>query len=534
MGAPIFFCLQLLCSAFTIIPTSAQDLGTWETLVENAGISSMHTAVTPYNNVILLDRTDIGATELMLPDGTCRYDANDQSLQYDCYAHSAVLDLYTNTIRPLEILTDTWCSSGQYLPNGTLLHTGGYNDGAQKFRMFTPCEAGSNCNWVELENIELYNGRWYATNQILPNGTIIIIGGTRVNTLEFYPQQPGGKVNFPFLGQVADDQGDNLYPYVHLLPSGDLFIFDNTQAMLYDYTANVIVTTYPQLQGGPRNYPSAGSSVMLALEGDYSSATIVICGGSQYNAYLNQNIYEPAQGTCGRIVATDPNPFWEMDTMPLVRNMGDMVMLPTGDVIIINGAQAGSQGFGLATSPCLTPVLYQPDLALGSRFTELTPGTIPRLYHSTANLLPDGRILLAGSNTHYYYTYTGQYPTELAIEAFSPGYLAPENANFQPVVVTVPTMVGYGELFDVIITVPTLVGGIVEVKFVSAPFTTHSFSQGQRLVNLAITGLELVGTTYTIGCTSPPSGNVAPPSYYMLFVVNNGVPSIASWIQLIS
>ncbi|KAI8556746.1 hypothetical protein RHMOL_Rhmol05G0278700 [Rhododendron molle] len=77
---------------------------------------------------------------------------------------------------------------------------------------------------------------------------------------------------------------------------------------------------------------------MLALEGDYSSATIIICGGSQYNAYLNQNIYEPAQGTCGRIVATNPNPFWEMDTMPLVQNVGDMVMLPTGDVIIINGA----------------------------------------------------------------------------------------------------------------------------------------------------------------------------------------------------
>ncbi|KAI8556745.1 hypothetical protein RHMOL_Rhmol05G0278600 [Rhododendron molle] len=95
-------------------------------------------------------------------------------------------------------------------------------------------------------------------------------------------------------------------------------------------------------------------------------------------------------------------------------------------------------------------------------------------------------------------------------------------------------MVGYGELFDVIIMVPTLVGGIVKVNFVSAPFTTHSFSQRQRLVNLAITGLELVGTTYTIGCTLPPSGNVALSSYYMLFVVNNGVPSIASWIQLIS
>ncbi|KAE9447746.1 hypothetical protein C3L33_20352, partial [Rhododendron williamsianum] len=80
MGAHIFLCLQFLCLAFTISRTSAQDLGTWATLVDNAGISSMHTAVTPYNTVILLDRTDIGASELNLPDGRCRYDANDQSL----------------------------------------------------------------------------------------------------------------------------------------------------------------------------------------------------------------------------------------------------------------------------------------------------------------------------------------------------------------------------------------------------------------------------------------------------------------------
>ncbi|KAI8556741.1 hypothetical protein RHMOL_Rhmol05G0278200 [Rhododendron molle] len=534
MGARIFFCLQFLCLAFTIIPTSAKDLGTWELLVENAGIASMHTAVTRYNTVVLLDRTDIGATELMLPNGKCRYDANDQSLQYDCYAHSAVLDLYTNKIRPLQILTDTWCSSGQFLPDGTLLHTGGFNDGTQKFRRFKPCLPGSWCNWVELENVELYNGRWYATNQILPDGSIIIIGGISVNTLEFYPQRPGGAVDFPFLGQAADDQGDNLYPYVHLLPQGNLFIFDDTQAVLYDYNANVIVTTYPQLQGGPRNYPSAGSSAMLALEGDYSTATIVVCGGSQYNAYLNQTIYEPAQGTCGLIVATDPNPFWEMDVMPLVRNMGDMVMLPTGDVIIINGAQAGSQGFGLATNPCLTPVLYQPNLPLGSRFTMLNPGTVPRLYHSTANLLPDGRILLAGSNSHYYYSFDGEYPTELRIEAFSPGYLAANNVNFQPVVVKAPKIVGYGKFFKVYIKVPILVGGTVEVNFVSAPFTTHSFSQGQRLVKLSVTGAKRDGTMYKIWCTSPPNGMVAPPSYYMMFVVNDGVPSLAHWVHLIA
>jgi hypothetical protein len=55
-----------------------QAQGSWEVVVENAGIASMHTAVTIYNTVVLLDRTDIGPPQLPLPDGECRNDPNDE------------------------------------------------------------------------------------------------------------------------------------------------------------------------------------------------------------------------------------------------------------------------------------------------------------------------------------------------------------------------------------------------------------------------------------------------------------------------
>lgn len=119
---------------------------------------------------------------------------------------------------------------------------------------------------------------------------------------------------------------------------------------------------------------------------------------------------------------TADNPSWSMETMPVRRTMGDMVLLPTGDVLIINGAQNGSQGWGKATEPALKPVLYATLTATG-RFRELAATTIPRMYHSTANLLSDGRILLAGSNTHERYTFTGAFPTELRVESFDPPYL---------------------------------------------------------------------------------------------------------------
>ncbi|XP_039162890.1 LOW QUALITY PROTEIN: aldehyde oxidase GLOX-like [Eucalyptus grandis] len=508
--------------------------GTWELLVADAGIASMHTAVTRFNTVVLLDRTNIGPSRLRLRSPR-RLPAQprDAVLKRDCYAHSAVLDLATNRIRPLTILTDTWCSSGQFLPDGSLLQTGGDLDGVRKIRRFEPCDAGGGCDWVELDHVELADGRWYGTNQILPDGSVIVVGGRAANTVEYYPPREGGAVFFPFLADAGDKQMDNLYPYVHLLPDDHLFVFANDRAVSFDHKLARVVRQYPPLEGGPRNYPSAGSSAMLALDGAYDTAVIVVCGGAPYGAFIERNTDEPARGSCGRIVATAAEPSWELEDMAFGRIMGDMVMLPTGDVLIVNGAQAGTQGFEMASDPCLYPLLYRPDQPAGLRFMTLTPTTIPRLYHSTANLLPDGRVLIAGSNPHYFYKFNAEFPTELRIEAFSPEYLSPDRANLRPALDDIPAAVRYGEAFDVYVSVPLPVVGIVEVNLNSAPFATHSFSQGQRLVKLAVTSAVPDGSgRYRIGCTAPPNAVVAPPGYYMAFAVNQGVPSVACWVQL--
>ncbi|KAI3939115.1 hypothetical protein MKX01_001983 [Papaver californicum] len=305
-----------------------------------------------------------------------------------------------------------------------------------------------------------------------------------------------------FLADLKDDQMDNLYPYVHLLPNGNLFIFTNNRAIQYDYMTNSVICDYPPLEGGPRNYPSAGSSVMLALQEDYTSSVIVVCGGAEYDAFIQKSTDPPAHGSCGQIVETDPNPAWEMEDMPFGRIMGDMVMLPIGDALIINGAQSVIQGFELATNPCLHPVLYRPSEPVGLQFMTLNPSTVPRMYHSTKNLLQDGRVLVAGSNPHYFYKYGA---------------------------------------FKIFVSATLPIVGIVEVNFGNAPFATHSYSQGQRLVKWGnmrnMTLPELGGAVvgrHTIGCTAPPNSKVAPPGYYMVFAVNQGVPGVARWVQLIS
>lgn len=507
--------------------------GWWETVVENAGISTMHAAVTHMGNVVLLDRTNIGDSLLPLPNGVCRDNPADRANTHDCTAHSAVFSPGSNKIRPLFIFTDTWCSSGQFDASGQLVQTGGDADGVTKVRTLWPCDDDGDCNWVDQTTEKLQTGRWYASNQQLPDGTQAVVGGRNAFTIEYIPANGRAQVDLQLLKDTNDAQNDNLYPYVHLLPDNNLFIFANKDSILYNYQQDIVITKYPPIPGDePRNYPSAGSSVLLPLlsTNSFQHCEILICGGAAPGSFSNPGRLAPASNTCGRLNPFSDSPSWSMETMPFRRTMGDMVLTPLGDVIIINGAARGSQGWGYASDPVFTPLLYIPLDAIGTRFHNLTATDIPRLYHSTANLLPDGRVLVAGSNTHQFYTFSGQFPTELRIEAFSPPYLD----GVRPGLV-VKDSLGYGEKF---VGKVTYSGGEVyakwQVNMASAPFVTHSFAQGQRLLKLGVVGTPVStgAGRWTLASETPTVASMAPPGYYMLFVVVNWVPSYASWVKL--
>lgn len=532
MRASIIMLLLVLYVSEVMIIRQALAQGSWDVLLANAGIASMHTAVTRFGNVILLDRTDIGPSQINLPAGVCRNDPNDLNQTVDCTAHSVLFNLNDNSVRPLFIQTDTWCSSGQFVADGSLVQTGGDFDGFSKVRTFSPCSSSGSCDWVESSSEFLQDGRWYATNQLLPDGTQIVIGGRSVTTYEFIPANGAAKVNLPFLGQTNDAQYDNLYPFVHLLPDGNLYIFANRDSIILNYKTNTVVKTFPTIPGEPRNYPSAGSSVMLPLlaSDGYFKVEVLVCGGAQYGAFLNPSSYPTASETCGRIVITDAAPAWDMQTMPYPRAMGDMVLLPTGDVLIINGAENGCQGWGNQKNAILKPVVYSPSSA---KFTTQTATTIPRVYHSTANLLQDGRVLVAGSNSHQYYDFTGEFPTELRIEAFTPNYMSSKYDGTRPSIVNAPAKVGYNESFTVTISMESTPADYVGLSLLSVPFTTHSYSQGQRMLSLEVAlPADMGGGQYAVYAKSPPYSTLAPPSYYMLFAVNQGVAGAAAWVHV--
>lgn len=520
--------------------------GKWELLLPNIGIAAMHMQLLNNDKVVIFDRTDFGLSNINLPDGKCREDPHELVTKVDCTAHSVEYDVAGNTVRPLMVQTDVWCSSAAVMPDGTFIQTGGWNDGDHVVRVFKPCN-DKKCDWVEIPDA-LHRWRWYATNHILPDGRQIIIGGRDEFNYEFYPKTPGGDLlyNLPFLAETNDPGAENnLYPFVFLNVDGHLFIFANNRAILYDYNKHAIVRLYPAMPDGqPRCYPSTGSAVLLPLRNLQApgiAAEVLICGGAPRGAFpaSERGNFMGALNTCGRIRITDPNPKWFMETMPFARLMGDMVTLPNGNVLIINGASQGSAGYDDGRNPVQNPVMYYPDNPVGTRFDVLAPSGIPRMYHSAAILLRDARVLVGGSNPHPNYVFTNtRFPTELRLEAFSPPYLNPTTTGLRPHI-TLPgpySKFGYGKAVAIQFTVAGAVDpNLFTVTMVAPSFTTHSFSQHQRLLDLGGGGtLKPVGiNTYQITAVTPGSGNLSPAGYYMLFVVHKGVPSEGIWIQMV-
>lgn len=536
---------------FSSIPASCQTLapypgryGEWRLLHESIGVSAMHMQLLHNDKVVIFDRTDFGPSNLSLPGNRCRHDPRDDALKIDCTAHSVLYDVRTNSFRPLMVQTDTWCSSGVVLPNGTLVQTGGYNDGDHAVRTFTPCDDDS-CDWVEFE-IYLSQRRWYATNQILPDGRIIVVGGRRQFNYEFFPKMQDASspsssdwIWFQFLSETMDEVEDNLYPFIHLLPDGNLFIFANTQSVSLDYKKNIVVKRFPPIPvDEPRNYPSSGSSVLLPVdENEVIKAEILICGGAPRGSYEQAKAgnFLRASSSCGRIKPMEGNPHWAMEDMPIARAMGDMLLLPTGDVIIVNGIEFGTAGWEFGRSPVTRPIIYRPYGRPDWRFSVMSSASRPRLYHSSAILIPDGRILVGGSNPHVWYNFSNvEYPTDLSLEAFAPPYLSTEYDKIRPQITSSPEILRHGQAFSISFYVPQyLTADVLSVGIIAPSFTTHSFSMNQRMVVLKLVGLlRLSPDTYNLTALGPSTSEIAPPGYYMLFVVHAGIPSAGSWVNI--
>ncbi|KAG9127920.1 hypothetical protein FRC07_007571 [Ceratobasidium sp. 392] len=537
----------------------------------NSGVVMTHVAVTANDTVLVIDRKE--NNPLLKANGKP--------------AWGAIWNLRSNTARPLDIVTHSFCSSGNFLSNGTLANFGGHpytersgepvSDGQQGIRLFNPCGAEGDCNIYENPTrIRLTSDRWYPSSARLHDGSAIIIGGqvtsgwtndASVNnpTYEFFPARNiNGYNGLQIPSQFFKDTlPHNTFPHIYALPSKKLFVAANNQAMILDWENNV-ESRLPNFPNGQRVvYPLNAAGVLLPLTpANNYTPEVLICGGSHISDKIQAGDldahHDYASAQCSRMVldAAGIAGGWKVEA-PLNTElivMPDGIILPNGKILIVNGGRTGTAGYGNlqyrigdsnADNPTFTPLLYDPAAPLGQRFSNegMPTSNIGRLYHSVATLLPSGAVMIGGSNPNDDME-TRPWASEYRVEYLNPPYMSAT----RPTYTGLPAMVNYGASFNVSVKLPSS-ANITKVMLMDLGFITHSVHMDQKAVELVS---SLSGDRRVLSIVGPPSApgsynprlvpivyftqlellSVYSPGPGWIFVVADGVPSVAQKVMI--
>ena len=257
----------------------------------------------------------------------------------------------------------------------------------------------------------------------------------------------------------------------------------------------------PTRLNGYRDY---GAAVM------YDAGKILVIGGG--NTPTN---------TAERIDLTGTSTWTPSGIMSTARRQTNATLLADGTVLVTGGTNATGFNTAPTSSAVLAAELWSP--AAPTVWKPLASMTHNRLYHSTAILLPDGRVLSTGSGQPFATGLTDDFTAEI----FSPPYLFKLDGTpaTRPAISSAPTAVTYGQAF----TVQTAdAASITKVTWIRLSAVTHSTNQNQRMNVLTFT----TGSG-SLTVNAPINANVAPPGDYMLFIVDgNGVPSVAKFVRI--
>ena len=284
--------------------------------------------------------------------------------------------------------------------------------------------------------------------------------------------------------------GLDLYPRMHLAPNGRVFnsapstvtrYLDTSGTGAWTVVANHSVNVY-------RDY---APSVM------YDNGKVLVMGGG-----------DPPTNTAEVIDLNAGSPAWRsVPSMAFARRQHNATILPDGKVLVTGGTSG--PGFNNFNTPVFAAEMWDPAT---ENWSTMASQQSFRVYHSGAVLLPDGRVLTVGGDN------------VLTAEVYEPPYLF---KGARPTITSAPASVNYGQTFFVETPNAT---GITQVTWIALSSVTHSFNMNQRINRLSFSqaagGLNVV---------APSNANLAPPGYYMLFILNgNGVPSVAKIIQVTS
>ena len=491
---------SLLCSiASTALqaadesPTYPHEHGRWSPLVDWPLIA-IHAVMTPEGKIFSFGTNKLGAQ-----GASFYYDVWDPDLGTSTVSH--------NTL-PNTLGVDSFCSAALVMPeNRNILMSGGDNRPNGAANMAVNDAPTFNTQTGALSRAaDMNSARWYPSATVLPNGEILLNGGRDgtgrpVNTPEIY--SPATNKWRSLMGVSTVGYGF-FYPRQWVAPDGRLFVITINKRMYYvDATGNGQLRDKGKLDVAGSPYD--GTAVM------YQPGKILQVGGSGLNANLEayHNSTKLIDITSGDPVVTEV-----ADPVETGRIWADSVILPNGKVIIVGGS--GKKN--VLTDVAVRPEIWDP---ADSSWSQMAPSSTARLYHSTALLLKDGRVLVAGGGA------PGPLKN-LNAELYSPPYLFNSSGPAErPNIMTAPDEAPYGSK---ILVRHSNNDTVSRVTLVKTGAVTHSFNMEQRFVEL-----DFTTTSQGVNVTLPDSANIATPGFYMLHLINDmGVPSEAHMIRLSS
>jgi hypothetical protein len=393
-----------------------------------------------------------------------------------------------------------FCSGHTFLPDGRLLVTGGVVSGAptgsgprgQLHGAVYDARAGT---WTATPSMA--QGRYYPTLTALPSGNVLVVSGN---------DESGHVVTIPEIWNGSTWRRLTTAPLAVGAPFyPDMFVAPNGQAFLAGFPA---ASSYLAVSGTGRWIPVAPRKVADRRMGSavmYAPGKILYAGGG-----------DPPTASAEIIDLNQPSPAWQtVPGMHFARRQMNATILANGQVLVTNGTSG--PGFNDVTSPVRQAELWDP---VTHAWTLVASEAVGRTYHSTALLLPDGRVLSSGSGEGGGVAFED---SEFSAQIYSPPYLfAPDGSlAHRPPIGTAPSRVRYGQTFTVGSADAASVhrGTLIRLSSV-----THAFNQSQLIYPLTFTK---TGAT-TLRAAGPTNAKLAPPGPYMLFLVNDkGVPSRA-------
>lgn len=392
---------------------------------------------------------------------------------------------------------DFFCAGHAFLPDGRLLVAGGTKQYDTPFEGLRDAYLFDSIleEWIRVQ--DMADGRWYPTLVTRGDGSILAVSGltqtgpdNRVS--EIYANQAGWQA------LPAFERDFPLYPHLFLLGDGKVFFSGGSMGgnagldpVILNIPGNTIAAHVPGLPDPDKRDQSA--SVMLPPAQDQH---VMIMGGG---VLTNTTAIADLSAGAAAYAPAAPLHFARMHL--------NAVILPDRTVFVSGG---GSQPEG---SPVLDSEIYDPRT---NTWTLGAKATVPRFYHSVALLLPDGRVITAGSNP-------ARTDDELRLELYHPPYLF---KGPRPFIEKAPSEARYGEVIE--IETPQA-GDIQWVQIIRPMATTHSCDSEQRLVDMPF---ERVRFCRLHACL-PREANLAPPGWYMVSITDrHGVPSVAKWVHL--